>query len=101
MPVMNPSMSLVNWTPSSTALVSAALGTAGTAPERQMLEHGHSFAAIDSATPAPADSRLPLSSIARLLMVAPPGAPGVQSKLHNVVPLADFHVVPPSTDTST
>src|SRR4051812_27276781 len=93
-------MSLVNWTPSSTALLSAALGTAGTAPERQMLAHGHSLAAIDSATPVPAASRLALSSIARLLIVAAPGA-GVQSKLHNVVPVADFHVVPPSTDTST
>src|SRR6478752_2843259 len=98
---MNPSMSLVNCTPSSTALVSAALGTAGTAPERQMLVHGHSLATIEMATPAPAASRLPLSSIARLLIDAAPGTPGVQSKLHRVVPVAAFHVAPPSTETST
>src|SRR4029079_1087904 len=95
MPVMNPSMSLVNCTPSSTALVSAALGTAGTAPDRQMLVHGHSLAAIETTTPAPAASRLPLSSIARLLIVADPGAPGVQSKLHRLLPAAALPTSPP------
>src|SRR6476469_923318 len=98
---MNPSISLVNCTPSSTALVSAALGPAGTAPERQMLVHGHSFAALETTAPPPAASRLPLSSIERLLIVADPGAPGVQSKLHRLVPVAAFQVAPPSTETST
>src|SRR5262249_12629097 len=98
---MKPSMSLLNSTPSSTALVSAALGTVGTAVGRQMLVQGQSPCSIDTVAPAPAASRLPLSSIARTLIVAEPGTPGVQSKLHSVVPLAAFHVVPPSTETST
>src|SRR5215468_2172134 len=42
----------------------------------------------------------PLSSTARLLIVACPGA-GVQLKLHTVVPVAALKVTPPSTDTST
>src|SRR4051794_2893061 len=98
---MKPSMSLLNSTPSSTALPSAALGTVGTAVGFHRLVHGHSPWAIDTVVPGPAASRLPLSSIARALIVAEPGTPGVQSKLHSVVPLAAFHVVPPSTDTST
>src|SRR4029077_15979556 len=98
---MKPSMSLLNATPSSTALVSAALGTVGTADGRQMLVHGHSPWAIDTVGPTPARPRVPVSAIARTLIVAAPGTPGVQPKLHNVVPVAAFHVVPPSTDTST
>src|SRR6185295_5903704 len=101
MPVMKPSMSLVNCTPSSTALPSAALGTVGAAVGRHRLVQGHSPWAIETVLPAPADSRLPLSSMARTLIVAEPGTPGVQSKLHRLVPFAAFHVVPPSTDTST
>src|SRR5262247_1823999 len=42
----------------------------------------------------------PLSSTARLLIVACPGA-GVQLKLHAVVPVAALKLAPPSTDTST
>lgn len=43
----------------------------------------------------------PLLSTARLLIVAGPGALGVQLKLHEVVPVAALKVAPPSTDTST
>jgi hypothetical protein len=43
----------------------------------------------------------PLLSTARLLIVAGPGAPGVQAKLHEVVPVATLKLAPPSTDTST
>src|SRR5215467_6410316 len=98
---MNPSTSLLNCMPSSTALVSELLGTVGTELGLQTLVHGHSPCAIDTVLPAPAVSRLPLSSIARALMVAVPGTPGVQSKVHSDVPCAAFHVVPPSTETST
>src|SRR5262245_60852831 len=43
----------------------------------------------------------PLLSIARLLIVADPGRVGIQLYLHAVVPVATFHVAPPSTDTWT
>jgi len=43
----------------------------------------------------------PLSSTARLLIVACPGVAGVQLKLHEVVPVAALKVTPPSTETST
>src|SRR5262245_24321629 len=101
MPVMKPSMSLVNCTPSSTALASAALATPGAAVGCQMLVHGQTPGTIETAEPAPATSRFPLSSIARTLMLAEPGTPGVQSTFQRVVPCAAFQVAPPSTDTST
>ncbi len=41
-----------------------------------------------------------LSSVARLLIVTEPVAPGVQLYVQVVVPLAGCHVFPPSTDTS-
>lgn len=43
----------------------------------------------------------PLSSTARLLIVTVPMAVGVQVKLQEPVPVARFHVAPPSTDTFT
>src|ERR1700730_9748017 len=52
-------------------------------------------------TPALGDSRLPLSSTARLLMVAGPGRPVFQEYVHDVVPLAGCQVEPPSVETST
>jgi hypothetical protein len=46
--------------------------------------------------------KFPLSSTARLLIVACPGVVGViHVKLHDVVPVAALKVAPPSTDTST
>src|ERR1041384_939834 len=55
--------------------------------------------------PAPGVSTLPLSSYARLrrlaLTLAEPGPDGVQLRLHEAVPDAWRHVVPPSVDTST
>src|SRR5262252_806811 len=99
MPAMEPSTSLVNCTPSSTALSSAALGTAGVALGCQRLVHGQFADSIDTVTPAPGTSRLPLSSVPRTLIVAGPGTTGVQSKVHCVVPCAAFQVAPPSSDT--
>src|SRR4051812_38092847 len=98
---MNPSMSLLNFTPSSYGLESAALGLVGTVDGFHRLGHGQAPTTTDTVTPAPADSRLPLSSTARLRIVAAPRTPGDQSKLHVEVPLAVCHVDPPSTDTST
>jgi hypothetical protein len=43
----------------------------------------------------------PVLSTARLLIVACPGALGVQLKLQEFVPVAALKVAPPSTDTST
>jgi hypothetical protein len=54
-----------------------------------------------TATCAGGSCTFPLLSTARLLIVAGPGALGVQLKLHEVVPVAALKVAPPSTDTST
>src|SRR3954463_1629950 len=98
---MKPSMSLLNFTPSSYGLGSAALGLVGTIEAFHRFGHGPAPTTTDTVMPPPADSRLPLSSTARLRSVADPSAPGDQSKLQVVVPCAACHVVPPSTDTST
>src|SRR3954466_16307144 len=101
MPVMNPSRRLLNLPPSSYGLRSAALGLVGTAEGFHRFGHGQAPTTTETDTPAPADSRLPLSSPARLRIVPAPRTPGDQSKLHVEVPDAVCHVVPPSTDTST
>src|SRR5206468_985788 len=98
---MKPAMSLLNFTPSSIASASAALGMVGTTEGCHRLVHGHRPATTDTVTPLLGASRLPLSSIARLRIVAEPSAPGDQSKLQVAVPCAACHVAPPSTDTST
>src|SRR3954469_24824670 len=98
---MNPSMSLLNLTPSSYGFESAALGLVGTVDGFHRLGHGHAPTTTDTLMPGPADSRFPLSSTARVRMVADPRTAGDQSKLHVEVPDAACHVVPPSTDTST
>src|SRR3954469_4694608 len=98
---MNPSMSLLNLTPSSYGLVSAALGLVGTTAGFQRFGHGHAPTTTETVMPGPAASRLPLSSTARLRIVTGPRTLGDQSKLHVVVPAATCHVLPPSTDTST
>src|SRR5436305_888757 len=101
MPVMKPSMSLLNLTPSSYGLASDELGFVGTVDGFHRFGHGQAPTTTDTVMPLPADSRLPLSSIARLRSVADPSPPGDQSKLQVVVPCATCQVVPPSTDTST
>src|SRR6185295_17256573 len=101
MPVMKPSMSLLNFTPSSYGLESAALGLVGTVDGFHRLVHGQAPTTTGTVTPAPGASRLPLSSIARLRIVAVPSAPGDQSNVQVRVPRATRHVAPPSTDTST
>ena len=76
---MKPVMSLRNFTPSSTRSASAALRLAGIADGFHRLVHGHSPAITDTVMPAPADSMLPLSSIARLRIVRRADRAGVQS----------------------
>src|SRR5215470_16448230 len=98
---MKPSMSLLNFTPSSYGLASPASGIGGTDVGFHRLVHGQSPGATTTVTVPPVVSTLPLSSIPRTLIVAEPSAPGVQSKFHTVVPCADRQVAPPSTETST
>src|SRR5437867_1048461 len=101
MPVMKPPMSLLNFTPSSSALPSATLGTAGTTDGLKIVLHGQVPAMTVTLTALPAVSTLPLSSIARLRIVAGPSTPKNPLNVHDDVPCAACHVTPPSSDTST
>src|SRR3954471_24340304 len=100
MPVTVPATSEVNFRPSSTAPLSPS-----SAPTLAVLfhsEHGHVAAPPPfTVTPGPGVSTLRLSSIARVWMVAAPvdGAFHVNDQFAR--PVAVFHVVPPSTETST
>src|SRR6185503_4408117 len=87
--------------PSSTGLGSSTSATIGALDALKSVLHGQLPGTTETVEPEPAFSRLPLSSIARVRMATEPGAPGVQSKVHDAVPCAAFQVVPPSTDTST
>src|SRR4030095_3432728 len=100
MPVMTPSTSARNFTPTSMAFGSDSEATAGTVEGFQML-HGQSLGVTVTVLPADGASKLAVSSTARLLRVMDPCVPGVQEKLHDDVPLARRHDVPPSTETST
>ena len=62
-------------TPSSTA---AGSFSSGAVKESFQIEQGQVRAVTLTVTPAPGVSRLPLSSAARVLIVALPVAPGVQ-----------------------
>src|SRR5262245_61241578 len=98
---MKPLTSLLNLTPTSTAVPSPEFRTAGVTVGFHSVVHGQLPGPMVTVTPAPAVWMLPLSSIARLRMLALPTAPGDQSKLHALVPVAVRQVAPPSTDTST
>src|SRR3954470_18119094 len=98
---MNPSMSVRNFTPSSTAFASAAAMTPGTVDGSHRLVQGQLPCPTVTATLLPPTWMLPLSSIARLRSVAVPSAPGTQSYVHAVRPCAWCHVAPLSVDTST
>src|SRR4030095_2333037 len=101
MPVMNSETSLLNLTPTSTARRSPESVTEGTVVGFQTAVQGQMPAPIVTATPPLAVSVLPLSSTARLRIIAEPGAPGDHTKLQLAVPCATRHVAPLSTDTST
>src|SRR4051794_15557367 len=101
MPLMKPLMSLLNFTPSSTAFPSVLLGRLGTIDGCQRLVHGQVPGVTDTGTLGPGGSTLPLSSMARLRIVTEPVALGIQSKVHVDTPWAVCHVVPPSTETWT
>src|SRR5712692_551192 len=100
MPVMVPLTSGRNLTPSSTALVSVAV-CAGVGEAFQMLHGQAGGDVIVTVTPAPGCSRLPLASVARLVMVLVPATGGVQANDQFSRPVAGCQVLPPSTDTST
>src|SRR5437867_10690896 len=101
MPVIVPLTSGRNLTPSSTAAESLVAICAGVADALQMLQGHPTGVVIVTATPPLGVSRLPLSSMARLMIVLVPVLVGVQAKLQFSRPVAGCHVLPPSTDTST
>ncbi len=72
---MKPASSERNLTPSSTASGSFS---SGAVKESFQIEQGQVREVTLTVTPAPGVSRLPLSSAARVLIVALPAAPGVQ-----------------------
>src|SRR3954470_24026044 len=98
---MNPSMSLLNLTPSSSAVPSPKSGIGGALVGLNRLVQGQSPCTTLIVIPGPAASRLPLSSIARVRRIALPSDPGVQSYLQLGAPVAGCQVLPLSTETST
>src|SRR2546427_12777748 len=86
-----------NFKPSSTANESVELARAGVVVPSQML-HGQVTLTV---IPPPGVSRLPLSSIARLLITFDPALDGIQWYVQLAPPVARCHDVPPSTETST
>ena len=96
------SMYMLGWTPSSTDAASEASTVPGVVAGFQIV-HGQARTggSTVTATPGPGVSRFPQSSAARLLIVTGPAAPVFHSYVQLDVPLARFHVAPPSTDTST
>src|SRR6185436_12430291 len=89
-----------NRTPSSTGLTSFTSDRHGTTDVSQRLQ-GHAASVIVTDLVVTGDSRLPLSSTARLMTPVVPSTPGLQVKLQLSRPTARCHVVPPSTETST
>src|SRR5689334_14203705 len=103
MPVMTPSLSALNRTPSSSASVSACDFTGGTTELPQRL-HGH-CREISTATLAGVVCTLPLSSKARLMIVVEPSPSGVHWNVQfcrlPATGLAGDQLTPPFTETST
>src|SRR5262249_23278358 len=92
-----PNVSVRNFSPSSTALASPEFGVPGVTFVPQM-EQGHATLTV---TPADGVSRFPLSSAARVRIVAV-GLP-CTTQLYDqlVVPVAGCQLVPPSVEIST
>src|SRR5471030_3296528 len=102
MPVMKPAVLERNLTPSSVELVSPSSAFCGVAVDGQIVQgHVRVEAVIVTVRPADGVSMFPLSSNARLLIVAEPTTIGVHWYVQLVVPVAWFQVVPPSVETST
>ena len=77
---MKPPTSLENFTPTSIAFVSPLSAFCGTVTSWfHRLVQGQRLGPTVTAAPAEGASILPLSSVARLWMIAEPVAPGVQS----------------------
>src|SRR5947209_3364873 len=100
MPVIVPSTSARNLTPTSIELESDAI-CAGVAAALQMLQGQAVCGVMVTVTPGAGCSRLPLSSTARLMILFVPASVGVQAKVQFCRPVACCHVLPLSTDTST
>src|SRR5215213_10986882 len=97
MPVIVPKVSALNLTPTSTGDVSPASATAGVI----VLPHSEHGQLTETGVPAPGVWVLPLSSVARTLMLAV-GAPWTSHEyVHALVPLAGCQVAPPSVEIST
>src|SRR5205085_5479728 len=104
MPVINPDWVAWKRTPNSMAWPSFSFDVSGPSVGLNIV-HGHTTGAegptvITTTFCVPSVSMLPKSSKLLLLIVTVPSAVGVQLKLQLVVPLATFHVAPPSTETS-
>src|SRR5690242_5307986 len=101
---MYPLMPLRNLTPSSTAAASLSDAFVGTDDGGQMLLGQLVLLPPRPSvtlTPFEAVSGRPLSSIARLRVLAVPLPPVVHGSVQLVVPAARFQVVPASAETST
>src|SRR3954454_21139698 len=102
MPLITPSTSVRNLSPSSTEPVSESSSGAGGTTEAAQIEHGHVRDPFRvTLTPPDAISRFPVSSKARLRMLTVPEPAAVHEKVQLVVPVAARQVVPPAVDTST
>src|ERR1700730_14997011 len=100
MPLIKPTASGWNLTPTSMALASLLSTCHGAADAPQML-HGQSADVTVTARGVFAPSMLPLSSTARLRRFAVPSTPGLQVKLQLSRPVARCHLTPPSKEIST
>ena len=92
-PVVDVLKGAVIWGPVPSADTTASMAT--------VAAHPHAGTVTVTETPADGVSTLPLVSVARLFSVTDPIVIGVHAYVHGAVPAADFHVAPPSVDTST
>src|SRR6267378_2739366 len=99
MPVISPSNSVENRTPTSSGFPSPASVSPGTADGDQMV-HGQSCPLTGRLTEVGAE-RFPLSSTARLISVTAPSVEGLTLYVQFSLPAAGCHVAPPSMETST
>src|SRR3989442_14894881 len=97
---MTPLMSGRNLTPTSIAFTSGTSTCHGTADASQIV-HGQLAAVTVIVVVVVAPSRFPLSSTARLRILAGPSAPGPHLKLLLSRPMAGCHLAPPPTQPST
>src|SRR4051794_11753549 len=88
-----------NLTPTSVAVPSGSLATAGVALPQRL--HGHVRPGTVTVTGADRAPRFALSSVARASSAAVPVDRGTHVYVHEVVPEAGCQLLPPSVETST